>query len=91
MVRPDHGQLYDTFQLVTPESSWSDDLEDYPLTCRFGYADPRRRADTYLTDRSVSFASSVLLPLAGTAPGFNYSAFVDASDVWGSVGRATAQ
>ena len=82
-VDPEQGFAFDSFILATAESSWTDDAEDFPLMCRFGYIQPRGAAENkrrYLTDPALAFVSPpVVLP-----PLFNYSAFVQVEDVWGS-------
>ena len=91
-VEPEEGYAFGSFVLASTESSWTDDAEDFPLSCRFGYMDPRgRNALRYLTDRALSFVSPLVVLPVGEPPLFNYSTFVETTDVWGSSGLATAR
>lgn len=90
-VRPEQGYAFDMFELASAESSWTDDAEDFPLACRFGYMHPRGQGMAYLTDTALAFASPLVMLPVGEAPGFNFSVFVETSDVWGSSGLATAR
>lgn len=89
-VRPEQGYAFDMFELASVESSWTDDAEDFPMACRFGYMHPRGQGMAYLTDTALAFTSPLVMLPVGEAPGFNYSVFVETSDLWGSKGLATA-
>jgi hypothetical protein len=86
-VDPEQGYAFESFILSTVESSWSDDAEDFPLMCRFGYVQPHGAGEQkrrYLTDTALAFVSPPVVLPVGEPPLFNYSVFVQATDVWGS-------
>lgn len=93
-VDPEQGFAFDTFMLSTAESSWSDDAEDFPLMCRFGYYESHGARETkrrYLTDTALAFVSPPVVLPVGVPPLYNYSVFVQVTDVWGSSSLATTR